>query len=290
MQATRHPHIVAGPIPHLFSLWSLFKSPEVHELGAQNMLIAAKGRLLPVDLEMATDIIKATFVKLSEELAKHAPQVADELKQIEFTTSERTGLLEAMRLLGNPLVQKLGLDVARAIRASPYADWFYLQHYIETALEPRTEELVRLRRELMPEPLRKLWAQGHQWGTTLNPENIRSLRNHSEGFDTRTVHLTPELDDERKYFSMYNGALQEGRSLLDLLQMCIRALGPEWIARLNGTMVFAEDALSWPCDLSLDEGSNTDFMKALLCPLKFGAQGIDALTAARIHDLGGPVH
>jgi hypothetical protein len=278
----------AAAKPHLFPLRSLFKSPEVHEVAAQDLMTVAGARLAPVDLEMATNVVLDSFEKIDEQLRLHAPEVASELSQIELTIDERRGMLSAMRLLSDRRVQDIGLTVARAIRASPYEDWEYLQHHIEAALRPGFKEIQELREELVPSSLRRLWAEGHRWGLTLNPENIRSLRNTSEAFKTRTVKLTPILDVEKKYFALYSGALQEGRTLLDLLQMCIRALGPDWSTSLKGTMQFGTDTLSWPCELNLDDPeSNADFMQALLCPLKFGSQGIDALTASSIHHLSG---
>merc|ERR1740121_2944034 len=112
-------------------------------------------------------------------------------------------------------------------------------------------------------------------------------------------------DPASRRFAIAASALTQGRVLMDTLQMFIRLARKGWTTSLGTTMDFASMALSWPCnvedvgtahirtagiaagDSDEDEaGAGTaDLAGSLLCPLKFGAQGVDAIRASFTNSL-----
>lgn len=264
-------------------LRGLLRSERAREAAARNIMRVAGERLLPADWEMARRTVQSAFENISSQLVVYAPAVADELGQIQLSAEERDSVLKVLELLSDLRVQRLGVEVAKAIRDSESTEKSHLVQQVATYLSKRREELSALREELIPEPLGSYWEAGHDWGLTMDSQNIKSMlpvdAETRAALESMRAPLATSLDDERKAFSMYGGALEEGRALLDILQRCVRAMGPHWTANLGRTMLFGEATLSWPCEPQDLDSTIVDFSKALLCPLKFGAQGLDALLA-----------
>jgi len=79
-------------------------------------------------------------------------------------------------------------------------------------------------------------------------------------------------------------ALEEGLVLLDLMLIHVQALDPSEVANLHSAL---RDAFQTPfrvsCSLEAHKASILDhdsFGHALLCPLKFGSLGLDAIRFA----------
>jgi len=227
--------------------------------------------------------VAAAFTNITAMLERYAPTVADELGQIQLSSDERDSVLKVLELLGDLRVQRLGLQVGEAIRNSSSIKRSELRRRIAEKLRPRHDELDALRAELIPEPLGSYWEERHDWFLTLDEANVQSMRPVDEetqaALETMRAPLSKSLDSYKKWFSMYGGALEQGRALLDILQRCIGSMGPHWTVKLGKTMLFGEATLSWPCEADDLDSTTVDFSKALLCPLKFGAQGLDALLA-----------
>jgi len=183
---------------------------------------------------------------------------------------------------------------------SPSADRCTVQRHVkETVLGPRRRgELRRLGQELVPEALRSLWAEGHRQLRRMPPpvvrrddggdEDTRSImraRRHSGG-DTEDA--SAFSDEDKKAHSILAGVMEEGRVLVSLIQLCALALGKDLHLLVEATALV--DKYDFPGDEGLscqggtDERSQANLAKALVCPLRFGAQGLAALRAAA--DLG----
>lgn len=247
----------------------------------------------------------AGFRNISLELQKRAPKVAKELSMVDLTQIQKNAVLNSMRLMGNPRVQSIGLDIGQAIHDSKSTHREDLRRYIQTRLQPRLGEIMKLRSELMPEPLRQLWGGGHQWTMTLDEENIRlmgayrgqgkygAIRRSSAGGaagGAAPVELSPQ---EAKTYSILGGVLEEGRALLDIIELCAHLFGrhfevPYWLTYLGGHMDVTSEFLSCEHHFLRPEDEKLNSTTALFCPLKFGTQGMDALRAAFDMDSRGP--
>jgi len=264
-------------------LRGLLSSDRAQETAARGLMQVAGARLQPADWDMARSVVEAAFSNITVMLERYAPTVADELSQIQLSSEERDSVLKVLELLGDLRVQRLGLQVGEAIRGSGSTQRSELRRRIAEKLGPRHDELDALRAELIPEPLGSYWEERHDWFLTLDEANVRSMRpvdaEARAALETMRAPLSKSLGSDKKWFSMYGGALEQGRALLDILQRCVGSMGPHWTVKLGKTMLFGEATLSWPCEVDDLDSTAVDFSKALLCPLKFGAQGLDALLA-----------
>jgi len=170
-------------------------------------------------------------------------------------------------------------------------------------LIPRLGEITRLRESVVPAGLRRLWGSDHQWNMTLDPENVGMMQAYGGGLGSamfqslNDVYAAGGMDFEApetlKSFGAVGGVVEEGRALVDIIKLCARLYSadtslPLSATSLAGTLDFGSNVLS--CQLGssgaeLGKPKEEDFMKAIFCPLKFGAQGLDALRA--VPDMAG---
>jgi len=206
-----------------------------------------------------------------------------------------------------PRLQSIGLDVAQVIREIGYTNLSviasgtkqHIKHEIETRLAPRRMEIMELRDELFLKELDDFLGDGDQWSMTLHPDNIHIMETlddkwiknviggQHEEFQKelmKTAHaMAPMkglLDTPRKTFGIFGGVLEEARALLSMIEIHAHLPNMPELAVSMGSAGFTTDRVS--CDLT--EGKPVFwFLKAILCPLKLGIQGIEALRAA--HDI-----
>jgi len=216
---------------------------------------------------------------ISTQLGLRAPEVASTLQLVQLSEEDKDAVLRSLRLISDPRVQKIGLEVARAIRGSASSNRDIVKRRIEERLQPQLREILELRQELVPSTLRRLWGEGHTWDMTLDPENVMVMERVSDEFETSYDPRTA-VNASEKDFGLYGGVLGEARALLDVMRACMRLFSsdlkvPEWATSLGGNMEISAELLS--CELDPITDSRMNFMKALFCPLKFGTQGMDAL-------------
>jgi hypothetical protein len=272
---------------------ALFQNPEVHEAAAANLMeVGRNGFLATRDWSTVKAAVVAGFRRINDELSDKAPKAARQLGLIQLSEQQKDAVLSSMRLISEPRVQRIGFEVGQAIRNCPSTDKEQLKRLIEERLKPRLPELLKLRNELMPEPLLELWATDHQWDMTLDPENVQVMQAKQGGkFAPAFVSLgdvyrlgRAPTESGSKSYSLTGGVVEEARALIDLIKACTRLFGqdlqvPERATSLAGTFNFDAEALS--CELRAADGdARINEMKALFCPLKFGTQGLDALRAA----------
>merc|ERR1719401_2511917 len=173
-----------------------------------------------------------------------------------------------MLLMSDTRVQRLGLAVARVIRANPEDDRELLVGELLKEMCPRLADIRRLQSDLVPDTLRSLWGSGHNWEMTLEDRNLREMEEYSRTFDD-SIESGPQ---EAKHAAVFGGVLEQGKVLVYMFKNCIRTLMPTWTTATNST-------ISEITKFVATESDNSDFMAALLWPFKFGAQGIDALRA-----------
>jgi hypothetical protein len=274
---------------------ALFENPEVHEAAAANLMAVGRhGFLAAEDWSTVKAAVVAGFRRIDDELSKKAPEASRRLGLIQLSEEQKDAVLSSMRLLSERRVQNIGFEVGQAIRESRSTDREVLRRRIEARLQPRLPELLRLREELMPEPLRELWATDHHWDMTLDPENVQVMQakqggKFADAFSSigdvyRMGAASKPIAFSSESYSVMGGVVEEARALIDLIKVCTRLFGKELEVPANatslvGTFNFGAEALS--CELrTAGSDDRTNLLKALFCPLKFGTQGVDALRAA----------
>jgi hypothetical protein len=273
---------------------ALFENPDILEVAASNIMHVGEGGLLP---SSAWDEVLAAvaegFHNVSETLERKAPQAAERLDMLQLTEIQKDAVVMSLQLMSDQRVQGVGFEVGQAIRSSASMDHQYLKSRIESRLYPRLHEVWALREELMPKSLLRLWAKGHQWEMTFQPENIRMMQTSDGGMFAAPYNSlvdvyrvgTPStpLNLEEKLYGIRGGVQEQARALVHLIQLCTRVLGeeelsiPAWATSLQGTFDFAGEVLS--CELHGPGAFKVDYAKAFFCTLRFGAQGVDALRA-----------
>jgi len=284
----------------------LLGSAELHEVATENVIKVSRGLLGSFDRPLVLSAVARGFGLVDEQLAKDAPMAAGELEMLHLTESQKDLVMHCMQLLSDPRVQRIGLNVAQAIRDSPSKDREDLRHHIEESLHPRAEEIRRLRDELVPAELRDPDAdgEGYEWELTLDPANVHTMAAVSDewrreidspeerrlspastaiGEVSGSVYVIPPADQLQKARSISAGVAEEARALLDILDLCMRIFGRGSILSLGSQpLVRALDSgseSSVSCHLDSGEGAKVNLTKAVLCPLKFGSLGIDAMRA-----------
>lgn len=269
--------------PRVMPAMELFTSARVHEVATENLMRAgqavalrrdSQGRLVESTVELLEPsersevfkIVEASFGNIGIELRQQAPRLAGELDRIGLEEQDQTALLNMMLLMSDTRVQRLGIVVARSIRDNPSADKNFLVHKFEEELLPRRAEINLLQNDLVSKPLLELWGHGHDWEMTFESRNLHEMATYSRTFDDSIKDVAPET----KHAAVFGGVLEQGKVLVYVLKNCIRTLVPTWSTKVNGTV----DEMA---HFVATESASSDFMAALLWPLKFGAQGIDVL-------------
>lgn len=275
----------------------LFMNEEVHEVAVRNILNVGRHHFSFDDRLMIRRKVQEGFRGIAAELRIRAPALADRLAKIRLNRAEKDAVLATLQLLSDSKVQELGFEVGQAVRESVSTDREHLARIIVARLLPRLGEITRLRESAVPASLSRLWGSDHQWNMTLDPENVGMMQAYDGGLGSmmfqslNDVYAAGGMDFEAsealKSFGAVGGVVEEGRALVDIIKLCARLYSvdtslPLSATSLAGTLDFGSNVLS--CQLGsngaeIGKPKEEDFMKAIFCPLKFGAQGLDALRA-----------
>jgi hypothetical protein len=260
-------------------LRSLFADPDVQAISAANVMKVGAGVLEAEDEGFVRDVMAQVFGEVSSILQSRAAPVALALDSIDLETEEKDALLVHLALLSDEEVRGFGLEVARAMRESPSEEPDDLRNHIQQRLVPRLRDLDAFSEKVVPGRLLTLWGRGREWTMTLDPGNIQSMDSVSGKF-VNDFRPEKRMEMKQKMEAVRDAALEMAKSLLDFLLLCVSDMGPEWSTDVGDTMAVAGDGpLSWPCELDADGDTDDDFDKGLICPLKMGAQGLDAMRA-----------
>jgi len=261
----------------LCPLRSLFADPDVHAASAANVMKVGKRVLSATDEGFVKATMAQVFAEVSSILESRAAPVAAALDQIDLNAEEKDAVLVHLSLLSDAGVRGFGLEVARAIRKSTSSKPDHLRIHIQERLVPRLREMDAVSQKAISERLLTLWGMGREWSMTLDPVNIESMQSVSGKFVNSYKPKKP-MARKQKVEAVRDAALEMAKSLIDFLLLCVNDMGPEWSTDIRDTMSVAGDGpLSWPCELDAEGDTNDDFDKGLICPLKFGAQGLDAM-------------
>jgi len=261
-------------------LWGLFFDSDVHSLVAQNLIQTGMPLLGPTDLVAVRGIVTKSFGNITTALRMSAPAVGDELNLLKVNNTVKTYILNALQIVSDPQVQNFGREVARVVRSSPsfFSDPQGLRQHIVEGLWPHLGGIQRFQAETVQWPTRSIWrwGEGHQWEMTFDVESVDWLQAISGKVSSLSAKGSPADNPA----TVASAALAEGRALLDILLMCIRSKGPEWDTSLHGAVDAFAEPLSAACEPEPPAARPADLEGALLCPMKFGLLGADALRFA----------
>mmetsp|Transcript_103647 Transcript_103647/g.231450 ORF Transcript_103647/g.231450 Transcript_103647/m.231450 type:complete len:391 (+) Transcript_103647:195-1367(+) len=271
----------------------LLETPEAYDVAVEALMRTGPGLLEEADEDMVRAVVMAGFNRISTIVQESSRDNPTQLAMIPMNRQERDAVLHVVRLTGDPRVQSIGFEVAQAIRSCSFYEREFVKRRIENQLQPRIGEILRLRRELVPPSLQEVWGEGHQWEMTLDPENMDAMKAVSDswasekGLISSAAAVGPlHLSSAQKSWSVLGGAIEEGRALLDAIQVSTHLFRkdlqvPVAAASLAGSGGLGSELAT--CAL----GHPQDFAKTLFCPLKFGAQGVEALRAAFDIEMAG---
>jgi hypothetical protein len=274
----------------------LWLTPEVQEQVAKDIMADTGDVLGARDQDLVLAKVQFAFERISAQLKRLDPTVEKELSMVEVNEAERTALLTALKLTNDPRVQAIGRDVGAAIRISAAIspEKNFLREQLESSLHDQYGSIQSLRRDVVPNALLKLWGQNEperlpslvasKWQMTLEPPNVESMSFSDEPSELIELSSITPAD---KAAVVEGAALVEGRYLLDLLLTCVRWLRPTWSTDLLSSLDFARTQLGHHCepDPPAPTGDKVDLAQVVLCKLKFGAQGMDALRANFVTEL-----
>ncbi|CAK0800723.1 unnamed protein product [Prorocentrum cordatum] len=220
------------------------------------------------------------FRNIYKSMADAAPEAKSQLETLQLSQLQKNAVLTSLWLLSDFRVQAVGKQVAKAIRDSDSEEPEDVKRAIEEHMRDHVLQVQNLRDELVPAALLELWGEGHQWEMTLEADNIKAMRMVEGDFADGTVSSNAKVDLEKKTYAVFGGALEEGRALLDLVRLATRFGGEELAVPIAAASTASGEGGPKLMACSADAGeTQEDFMKALYCPLKYGAQGLDALRA-----------
>jgi len=274
------------------SALGMFENPEVHEAATENVMRVGRGLLRPSDHHLVRAAVATGFLNISSQIQKRIPKLATDLLLMTFNDDEKNAILTSLRLTSGDRLLSIGEGVGQAMHQAGSVDRQVIRQRIEAKLLARADEIRKLRHELLPASVREALSlpssEAHSWELTLDPENVHVMGAYIGGkfaalTSSDSVPGAGSVSDvplAKKRYGILGGVLEEGRALLDILKSSARLEGndlvvPAWVTQLGGNMDVSSQDLN--CEHKSGSDSKITFMKALLCPLKFGTQGMDAL-------------
>lgn len=268
----------------------ILSNPELHTVATKILMRTASGLFSEADESTVRTVVTEGFANISKELKLIDPEAMEELSSVHLTESQKDALLTLLEIIDEPRVQSIGLDVAKAIheRARMSGARDDLRGHIEKRLVARREEILALRDALIPTQLLEFLGHTNQWFMTLHPDNLQVMETVSDGWELvirgEHDHFTAQTlasTRAQRSLDIFAGVLEEGRALLDMIELHAMSLGKQLrVPQLTVSVNYKKGAIgSEPLSCDLQEGELW-FIKAILCPLKFGTQGLDALRAA----------
>jgi hypothetical protein len=227
--------------------------------------------------------VAASFQDIGAALHTHARAVGKELVDLEVNSTVKKYLLEALVLLHNPRVQDVGRAVSRALlSSSTLGNVEIVQAHLVTSLWEQFGFIQQMQLELVPWPVRRIWSwsSDQQWTITTDRDNLHSVAAAKAGAAAEAAGNAEEMADLRSYYAISSAAFEEGRVLLDMMMMCIRSNGPSWTTVLGRAATIFSGPLATHCAPDSQASSKPSFRGKVICPLKFGMLGLDAMRFA----------
>lgn len=131
------------------------------------------GSLRPDERRVVESAVTLAFRDVSDQIRSQFPDLGD---QLTIRPERSRMMLDMLKHVNNPRVQRLGLEVARALQSAKTSDRDHQRSAIVRRLQPQIEELRSLYDELVPAALRaSREAREESWEALLHPEHVRAM-------------------------------------------------------------------------------------------------------------------
>lgn len=250
---------------------------DIHEAVTETLMRMGHKILRPTNRSAVKEIVTKSFLNMSAELHKSAPEMVDELDALQLSEVQKDAVVTTVLLLADPQIRSIGVDAARAIQECASTEKRHLKHSIIEKLQPRLAEIKKLHDEFVPQALRDLWGSDHRWEMTLDPENVRMMQSTIGDFVSKP-NASKLVGARAKSYILLGGALGSGKALLGIIKLCTRVNGtnlsmPTWPTAFSQGI----DREVVRCVADAAEQDEAKFAEAMFCPLKFAMQGLDAV-------------
>mmetsp|Transcript_27077 Transcript_27077/g.59420 ORF Transcript_27077/g.59420 Transcript_27077/m.59420 type:complete len:439 (+) Transcript_27077:73-1389(+) len=176
---------IAGKSKKSVTLHQFFEHHAVLDTVTQNRMLMRQQGDLGEGWAQERAKVAHDFPQFAHRLAAHNPAAADFLKR-ELSPEHVQALMTAMRFIMDPRVQRIGLEVARAIRDSASTDPEFLETKITQRLVPRMEEIQKLYKEMF----HNLTVSGDDpWASVVHPSRVKLLKTFGEGWTEKLDNL-----------------------------------------------------------------------------------------------------
>jgi hypothetical protein len=178
------------------SIRELLEHADVHESAANNIMkIHQEWFGQPPSVWQVRRLTEQTFRNASQVLANKDPETANQ----KVSLGEKAAVVRALSYLSDRRVQKLGYDVAKAVKvaAKQYPDRLndpakLKKHIAQTLGEKKLGEIRLLRDEIFPDELAKKYAKGGGFEHLLNPKRIQFMSNIDDKWEEQFKLLSSE--------------------------------------------------------------------------------------------------
>lgn len=240
---------------------SLLEMSEVHIRATENILrVAGLGAEHTASVRGA---VAETFRNVSQTLERHARQAVQELETVRISLAQRDAILNSLRLLADPRIEAIGLDVAEAVGRAAQEG-----RNASSALARVLGGLELGNLDLHMAKL--LWSEGRQWDLSTEAEHLKSMAKVSHRWHGMLEGGAAVQVQER---AVVAAALVQARALLGIVKARVRSALPAWITSESSYLGIQGEHVS--CDLEEEQAA----LNRIACPLKFGIEGMDALRA-----------
>jgi len=158
-----------------------------------------------------------------------------------------------------------------------FASSMYLIRRTEEEFRPRLAEICELRDEIVSQPVRDLWDKERRWEVLLDLHAIQ--RAPPADSHMAIEHITLQSTTQSKRLAIAAAALEAGMALFDMVRMYTRLalrLPRTWSMSLGAGEYNSAVILRY-CKPDTPHNKSVHFIQELLCRLRQGEQGLDAL-------------
>jgi len=166
----------------------LLEDADILDVAAQNLIKAGGKWLTRDDIPLLRDLVANRFHNISIELMEHTPQLAKELDGIQLNEEQKGAVLQMMRAITDPRVQRLGLHVAHVVRKSRSKNQKSLENEILQMLVAKHNDMRELREEVFP-----MIPPMTQWHVSYDSQALRVMATFDDKWDFELSASSPDV-------------------------------------------------------------------------------------------------
>eukprot|EP00927_Polykrikos_kofoidii_P002097 TRINITY_DN10812_c0_g2_i1.p1 TRINITY_DN10812_c0_g2~~TRINITY_DN10812_c0_g2_i1.p1 ORF type:complete len:409 (-),score=77.27 TRINITY_DN10812_c0_g2_i1:162-1361(-) len=281
---------------------------DVHRVVAENIINVSDRFFGGAADRNATSIIVEEYLGSVGQRLAAVPDAVHALESVRISGQHKDVVLQMLRLLVDPRLQHIGLDVAHAVRDCACNDPEDMKHHIAQKLAPKKEEMIDLYADIFREPNRGLFEQASGFDHLLTPQRVRRMRTVDDGWKayfgansaalrsgfakvgrnsvnttaSSARRLSPAMEPVLKAeqaVGIVGAVAEEADALLRIIRPICKMFQhdlnvPPVVTSGIGAVDYLLETASCELNAFLDKGNPVELVG---CPLEFGSQGFDAL-------------